>query len=174
MSAKLICWDADVDRVFAHVRLVCDKKDAGILMVQDTKTNEWMLPGGMVEKHESAHHAIVREMKEEVGVIDGGGHFESMFIKPVVTQGQSVVGKNLQVFNMALHTGDQKTWDQLLRGFKQRTRKRETKNASSLDRSLTRSLRDAKVPNQTDRLSERGREGGREEHERESRERGSE
>ena len=39
-----------------------------ILVVRPTYTNEWMLPGGRVERGETPHQAAVREAREETGL----------------------------------------------------------------------------------------------------------
>jgi len=39
-----------------------------ILVVRPTYTNEWMLPGGRVERGETPHEAAVREAREETGL----------------------------------------------------------------------------------------------------------
>ena len=43
-------------------------KDNKILLVRHTYIDGWYLPGGGVNAHESAHQAVVREVREEVGI----------------------------------------------------------------------------------------------------------
>ena len=42
--------------------------DGRILVVRPTYTNDWMLPGGRVERGETPHAAAVREAREETGL----------------------------------------------------------------------------------------------------------
>lgn len=50
------------------VRAVVERADGRILLVRHTYTKGLFLPGGGVEKAETAHTALLRELKEEGGV----------------------------------------------------------------------------------------------------------
>ncbi|MBO4928335.1 MAG: APH(3') family aminoglycoside O-phosphotransferase [Clostridiales bacterium] len=44
-------------------------KDEKILMSYETKTGQWMLPGGGLEENESCEECVIREVSEECGVL---------------------------------------------------------------------------------------------------------
>ena len=44
-------------------------KDEKILMSYETKTDQWMLPGGGLEENESEEECVIREVAEECGVL---------------------------------------------------------------------------------------------------------
>ena len=50
-------------------RAIILNNDNEILLVKHTYQRDWYLPGGGVKKGESAKEAIIRELKEEVGII---------------------------------------------------------------------------------------------------------
>ena len=51
------------------VRAIChDRSDNTVLLVKHTYSNGWSLPGGGVETAQSTTEAIIRELKEEVGL----------------------------------------------------------------------------------------------------------
>ena len=123
------CWDEDVKLVFAHVFLNCDS-DAGVLLVQDSKTKKWMLPGGGVELNESADDAIKREFCEEAGDIGRGGQFHRMFTKCAMRKGGHArhAPSHLQVYDLTWKNGGKTSWKKLLQDFAMRTHKNETSN----------------------------------------------
>jgi ADP-ribose pyrophosphatase YjhB (NUDIX family) len=43
-------------------------RDGKVLLIRHTYIDGWYLPGGGVEKRESFRNAIIRELKEEVGI----------------------------------------------------------------------------------------------------------
>ena len=41
-------------------------EEGGILIVKPTYRRDWLLPGGIIEAHESPHEACIREVQEEL------------------------------------------------------------------------------------------------------------
>jgi len=50
-------------------RAIVVNKDNQILLVKHTYQPHWYLPGGGVKKTESVKNAVIRELKEEVGLV---------------------------------------------------------------------------------------------------------
>ena len=44
-------------------------RDGKILMSYETKTDQWMLPGGGLEEDETEEECVIREIAEECGVV---------------------------------------------------------------------------------------------------------
>ena len=51
------------------VRAIATDGEGRILLVKHTYLNGWWLPGGGVDKGETTHAAVVRELREEAGLI---------------------------------------------------------------------------------------------------------
>lgn len=54
------------------VRGVAADGEGRVLLVKHTYLHGWWLPGGGVERGQTAEEAVIREMREEAGVIVGG------------------------------------------------------------------------------------------------------
>lgn len=80
-SKKIQCYDAHgkvyqfaevdfIDRISVYGLYA---KDNRILLVQDSVSNKWELPGGGVEENETDTECLEREFCEETGLRVGGG-----------------------------------------------------------------------------------------------------
>jgi 8-oxo-dGTP pyrophosphatase MutT (NUDIX family) len=45
-----------------------ERRDGAILLVRQCYRTRWGLPGGLLQKRESAHDAVLREVREEIGI----------------------------------------------------------------------------------------------------------
>ncbi|KFN03086.1 NUDIX hydrolase [Bacillus clarus] len=73
-----------VDVVYAFIY---DKEKDKVLMVHNVAQNVWSLPGGAVEKGETLEKAVVREVKEETGLIAEAGGLVAINEKFFAEQG---------------------------------------------------------------------------------------
>lgn len=51
------------------VAAVIVRKDGKVLAIRRRDTREWQPPGGVLERHEAIEEALIREVKEEAGVL---------------------------------------------------------------------------------------------------------
>lgn len=68
-KAARIVWRIARPRTIG-VRAILLDRDGRIALVRHTYVDQWYLPGGGVNKGESIHAALLRELAEEVGVTD--------------------------------------------------------------------------------------------------------
>ncbi|HVU21174.1 MAG TPA: NUDIX domain-containing protein [Rhizomicrobium sp.] len=53
----------------AYAACALVERDGKILLARHSYVSGWLLPGGGVNRGEAAEHAVIREMKEEIGLI---------------------------------------------------------------------------------------------------------
>lgn len=46
------------------------EQEGKVVLVRHSYKSGWMFPGGAVDRHESPEKAVIRELKEEIGLID--------------------------------------------------------------------------------------------------------
>ena len=57
-----------LDKHFAASGFVINPEETKVLLIFHKKLNKWLIPGGHVNKNESPDEAVLREIKEEVGL----------------------------------------------------------------------------------------------------------
>ena len=68
-KAHLVDSKDIIDTTRAYGVCIIDQK---VLLIQDTYSRRWELPGGGVEKNETAHQGLIREFIEETGAVPKG------------------------------------------------------------------------------------------------------
>ena len=58
----------DFSRLTHYTATVFVLKDDKVLMLKQTRSKYWLLPGGHIEDGELPHEAIIREVKEETNL----------------------------------------------------------------------------------------------------------
>lgn len=53
----------------AYAACALVERDGKILLARHSYVSGWLLPGGGVNRGEAAEHAVIREMKEEIGLV---------------------------------------------------------------------------------------------------------
>lgn len=121
--------------------------DNSILLSYETKTNQWMIPGGGVENNESFEDCCIREIQEETGyIVSPSGcvleieeyyeewkYISKYFLCTIISEGERKLTKREQMVGMeprfinideAMHIfasyNDYKDSDEMRRGLYQR------------------------------------------------------
>ncbi len=75
------------------------REDGRVLVVWHKLAGAWALPGGKVEKNETLHRCLVRELREETGL-------EAIVAKPVFEHASGIEADRLvSVFEITLYGG---------------------------------------------------------------------
>lgn len=87
------------------VRGVAVDADGRVLLVKHTYLHGWWLPGGGVDRGETTHAAVIRELREEAGVIaTGEPRLLSAHSNEAFFPGDHVLVFRLDAFEMAERT----------------------------------------------------------------------